>query len=166
MKEKPIKDETYYEQLDKRTKEYKLFKEIKEKQIEEQSKGLGDVIENITEATGVKKAVNFLFGEDCGCGDRKDKINNLLPNTSLAVNCIEEEDYEYLKSFFSRPRTRVNRTQQVRLIEIYNYVYDKRAVPPTGCQGCSNAGFIKNVNKLHKYFDAAQELIDSSSSEE
>jgi hypothetical protein len=31
------------------------------------SKGLGDTIAKITEATGIDKAVKFIAGEDCGC---------------------------------------------------------------------------------------------------
>ena len=31
------------------------------------SKGLGDTIEKVTKATGIKKLVEFVAGEDCGC---------------------------------------------------------------------------------------------------
>ena len=42
-------------------------------------KGLGDVIENITEATGIKKVVEtFTEGKDCGCDKRKEKLNKLF----------------------------------------------------------------------------------------
>ena len=46
------------------------------------SKGLGDTIEKITVATGVKKAVDSLFtasGKDCGCKKRKEKLNKMFP---------------------------------------------------------------------------------------
>ncbi len=46
------------------------------------SKGLGDTIEKITIATGVKKTVDSLFtstGKDCGCKKRKDKLNKMFP---------------------------------------------------------------------------------------
>ena len=44
-----------------------------------ESKGLGDTIEKITTATGIKKAVDTVSkvtGRDCGCGRRKEKLNN------------------------------------------------------------------------------------------
>lgn len=49
------------------------------------SKGLGDTIEKITTATGVKKIVDTVSkatGKDCGCAARKAKLNdpNLLVN--------------------------------------------------------------------------------------
>lgn len=44
------------------------------------SKGLGDSIEKITIATGIKKAVDKISGKkDCGCGKRKDKLNKMFP---------------------------------------------------------------------------------------
>lgn len=49
------------------------------------SKGLGDTIEKITTATGIKKVVNTISnatGKDCGCSKRKEQLNN--PN--LTVN--------------------------------------------------------------------------------
>ena len=41
--------------------------------------GLGDTIEKITTATGIKKAVDTVSkvtGRECGCGRRKQKLNN------------------------------------------------------------------------------------------
>ena len=46
------------------------------------SRGLGDSIEKITKATGIKKvveAVSKVTGKDCGCGKRKDNLNRLFP---------------------------------------------------------------------------------------
>ena len=47
-----------------------------------QSKGLGDTIEKITKATGIKKLVdttNKITGKDCGCDKRKETLNNWFP---------------------------------------------------------------------------------------
>ena len=46
------------------------------------SKGLGDTLEKITKATGIKRVVETVSkatGKDCGCKGRKDKLNNLFP---------------------------------------------------------------------------------------
>lgn len=48
---------------------------------------LGDKIEKVTKATGIKKAVDYVAkktGKDCGCGKRKQSLNN--PN--LLINKI------------------------------------------------------------------------------
>ena len=46
------------------------------------SKGLGDTVEKITKATGIKKATKWIFdklGKDCGCEARKEKLNKMFP---------------------------------------------------------------------------------------
>ena len=48
----------------------------------EKSKGLGDTIEKVTKATGIKaivKTVSNVVKKDCGCGKRKDTLNKLFP---------------------------------------------------------------------------------------
>ncbi len=39
--------------------------------------GLGDLIEKITTYTGIKWLTKKIFGEDCGCDERKDKLNKI-----------------------------------------------------------------------------------------
>ena len=44
------------------------------------SKGLGDSIEKLTEATGIKKIITKAAGDkDCGCNKRKEHLNKLFP---------------------------------------------------------------------------------------
>ena len=46
------------------------------------SRGLGDTIEKITKATGIKKVVETVskaVGKDCGCAKRKETLNRLFP---------------------------------------------------------------------------------------
>jgi hypothetical protein len=53
-----------------------------ENKEKEKSKGLGDTIAKITEATGIKKVVETVAkatGKDCGCGKRQDTLNRLFP---------------------------------------------------------------------------------------
>lgn len=45
-------------------------------------KGLGDTIERITTATGIKKVVTTVskkIGKDCGCNKRKKALNKAFP---------------------------------------------------------------------------------------
>ena len=64
-----------------------------------QPKGLGDIIENITKATGIKKLVEWAFGGiDCGCDARKEKLNKLFPR-KRKPECLLEDEYNYLKYF-------------------------------------------------------------------
>ena len=42
-------------------------------------KGLGDVIALITKYTGIKFIVKKIFGDKCGCEERQQVINKLVP---------------------------------------------------------------------------------------
>ena len=50
--------------------------------MKKKSKGLGDSIEKITKATGIKKVVDTvskITKKPCNCGQRKDTLNRLFP---------------------------------------------------------------------------------------
>ena len=72
---------------DKRTKAYKQWVA----KYEKQSSGLGDSVEKITKATGIKKVVDTVFdalGKDCGCDGRKKTLNKLYPYNK--PKCLSE----------------------------------------------------------------------------
>ena len=45
----------------------------------DKQKGLGDTVAAITKATGIEALVKSLFGENCGCDMRQEKLNELVP---------------------------------------------------------------------------------------
>jgi hypothetical protein len=143
------KDEAYYESLDKRTKEYKEWKEWHEKQ----SEGLGDTVEKITEATGVKKAVETVlkkFGyDDCGCDARKKKLNKMFRFNK--PECLEEEEFVWLSEFFDANKTRVTVPEQEKMYQIYGRVF-KVQKELTQCVGCWRevAKKMKALTNAHK----------------
>lgn len=139
------KDETYYENLDKRTKEYKEWKEARDAA----SEGLGDSIEKITEATGIKAAVKFLAGEDCGCDERREKLNELFSYGK--PKCLTESEYNYLADFFSGSTSKIDMKTQKSLLNIYNRVFQKRRQYTT-CSPCLK----QIVDELQTYFEAYQ----------
>lgn len=53
--------------------------------LEGRSTGLGDVVAKVTRATGIQKAakaVAKLRGKPCGCSERQDKLNAVMPFTN------------------------------------------------------------------------------------
>jgi hypothetical protein len=118
---------------DKRTKEYKEWKEKFESEQSKKPSGLGDVIEKITVATGIKKAVEFLAGEDCGCDERKDKLNKIFHFDK--PKCLLEDEYEYLIEFFAHRRTNVTFLQRQELYTIHNRVFGTHLKNST-CPSC------------------------------
>lgn len=43
------------------------------------SRGLGDVVAKVAQATGVAAAVKAVAGESCGCGKRRAALNRAVP---------------------------------------------------------------------------------------
>jgi len=135
----PIKEASYFKILYNRNSETQL--QILEENIlfcEKQmkimkSKGLGDTIEKITTATGVKKAVHLLFGDDCGCDKRKEILNKMFP---YKIECLNETEYNYLDSFNWNINSLEPNTQY-ELLVIYNRVFNLKQ-PNTSCASCWN----------------------------
>lgn len=141
-------NQEYYENLDKRTKEYKAYSEWRQSQ-EAASEGLGDSIEKITEATGIKAAVKFLAGEDCGCDERKEKLNKMFSYRKPI--CFTEDEYNFLADFFSQERNVIDMRTQKRLLNVYNRVFQARRQYTT-CGPCLK----QIVDQLERYFEAYQ----------
>ena len=56
-------------------------------------KGAGDLIARITKATGIDKIAKAVLGEDCGCDERQEFLNELIPFTK------EQKERAYAKGF-------------------------------------------------------------------
>ena len=115
--------------MDKRTKEYKEWLKSQE------TEGLGDVVENVLEKTGIAKVAKFLLGEDCGCEERKIKLNQMFP--SQKPLCLEEEEYNFLTEYFEKDSNIVKIQEQRDLLKIYNRVFrQKNARETSSCASC------------------------------
>lgn len=139
-------NQEYYEKLDKRTKQYKAYKEWKEKR-EAAPKGVGDTLEKVFEATGVADVVKFIAGEDCGCAERKDRLNKLLPFRN--PECFTEDEYMFLSDLFSKYVSAIDRNTQMKLVDIYNRVFHRKE-RMSRCSSCVR----RLYNDLKKYYDS------------
>ena len=125
---------------DKRSKAYKEWK----KNHAEESKGLGDTVERFTKKTGIKALVKFVAGDDCGCSERKEKLNYLFPN--YRPNCLTEDEYNYLSERVGKLNT-ITTEEQKALLSIYNRVFnDRREL--TGCSTCFLNGVWKKLERV------------------
>lgn len=63
--------------------------------------GLGDKVEDVIERTGAKAVVKmFTKGKDCGCDERKKRLN-IIGGLKL-MRCLDESEYKYLIDLYSR----------------------------------------------------------------
>jgi len=120
---------------DKRTKAYKEWKANQEKA----SEGLGDTIAKVTEATGIKKAVKFIAGEDCGCDERQERLNRIFKYNK--PECLNEQEYEYIADWIENGNDKLNSKQLKEMNVIYNRVFKKKF----RCQKCSAPRMMKEL---------------------
>lgn len=112
------------------------------------AEGLGDTVEQVLEVSGISKVAKFILGEDCGCEERKAKLNRMFPYKK--PNCLLEHEYEFLNSFYTRERQNtISVSQQKVLSEIYQRVFNQRVQMSSSCGSC----WRDTISKLKKVYD-------------
>jgi len=112
-----------------------MSKTVKKKKPRKQpKKGVGDIVEDVLEKTGVAKVAKFVLGEDCGCEERKEKLNDLFRNRNKP-ECLLEDEHKWLENWFSIERNQIKPSQQDELLKIYNRVFHVKQ-NPTNCPSC------------------------------
>ena len=120
------------------------------------SKGFGDTVEKITTATGIKKATEYIFdklGMDCGCEERKQKLNKLFPYKK--PECLTEDEYMTLKGIFTTVKNRVEPSTQKTLLAIHNRVFKTNKKMST-CGSCVKE-LVNTMKKLFNEYKYEQE---------
>lgn len=122
------------------------------KQTTKKAQGLGDTIEQITEATGIKKLVKFIAGDDCGCDARKEKLNALFPYHK--PECLTEDEYNYLEESKVLDKNTIKPSEQDAILKIYNRVFHVSR-EPTSCASCLREIVIKMQQVFNEYTNDA-----------
>jgi hypothetical protein len=111
-----------------------------------QSEGLGDTVEKVLEVTGIAKVAKWLLGEDCGCDERKAKLNQLFPYKKAL--CLEENEFSYLDDWFSKNTDVVRPIEQIELFKIHSRVFQVRN-ELTSCPTC----VLERIADLRKVYN-------------
>jgi hypothetical protein len=117
-----------------------------------QAQGLGDTIEQITEATGIKAAVEMFSkatGIDCGCEERKEKLNKLF-SYNRNINCLTEKDYNALTDLIAPTKSTLTIEEQNVISEIYYNVFNYR-LQLSSCGSCW-AGKVQELRKVYNEY--------------
>lgn len=116
---------------------------------------MGDDIEKITKATGIKKIVDAFAdatGIDCGCDARKEKLNKLFPK-KVQPQCLEESEYNMLTSFFHHFNGReVEELYQRPLSEIHARVFQHKMYIPCTCNPREWKNHIEDLRKVYEQY--------------
>ena len=128
---------------DKRTKEYKEWK----KKHAQASEGLGDTVEKITKATGIKKAVKWLAGEDCGCDERQEKLNKMFRYKK--PECLTEDEFNLISTAVKNKQIKFTPQEQ----ETYKNIYERVFKAKVECTPCSFAKVVwKDLVAIYNYY--------------
>lgn len=124
------------------------------------SKGLGDSIEKVTKATGIKKVIEKIF-PDCGCQERKEWLNKTFPYVNKQKACMNEEQYEHFKGFREKYlkdslQPSIPGEEMTKLIDLYNSIFQ---VDVQGCSDCNAGHFVK---KLESVFLSYEEKLQTT----
>jgi len=111
--------------------------------------GLGDTIDKITTATGIKSLVKFIAGEDCGCDQRRQKLNEMF--NYRKVLCLTEVEYNYLNTFFETKIDSIKPTQQKELYAIHDRVFQIKRPELSGCADCVRQ-MISNLKRVYENY--------------
>ena len=122
-----------------------IQREINKDLPKHESEGLGDTIEKVFEATGISKLAKWVLGEDCGCDERKKKLNKMFPYHR--PKCLEESEYEWLHNYYTKQGNTIDMRVQNEFLAIYNRVFNTNETPTT-CSDCYR-DWHRKMNKVY-----------------
>ena len=96
------------------------------------SKGLGDSVEKVLKATGIDKVAKKVLGDDCGCEERKKKLNQMFPYSRPFTN----DELSIYESVLPRLKSgTITGSDQAILVNLYNKVFNSNK-RPSNCGSC------------------------------
>ena len=128
------------------TKKSKKTTKTSRTETSTKSKGLGDTIEKITTATGIKAVVKAVVGEDCGCDERKEKLNKMFPY-KREPECLNEEEIAYLSTGVLKKKT-LTYDDRVQIATIHARVFNHKFDVPCTCSPKIWMQWVKQLQLL------------------
>jgi hypothetical protein len=116
------------------------------------SKGLGDSIEKALKVTGIDKVAKAVLGDDCGCKERRDKLNKLFPYGK--VRQFTEDELKIYEDTISKIQgSTIKGEEQAILVKLYNKVFNENK-KPSSCSSCVQ----QTLAKLKKVYENSCKL--------
>lgn len=119
------------------------------------SQGLGDDIEkllNMPLINPIKNAVKRLIwkdSEDCGCSERKEKLNKLFPY-NRQPQCMNESEYNYWVEFKKSSPNNLSKEEADEVAKIWNRLFQTKSFyRPCTCSPSSWQKMIDDIDKIY-----------------
>ena len=125
---------------DKRTKAYKEY--VKKHAALSTGPKIGDKIEAVTKATGIKKVVDTVFdalGKDCGCSARKEKFNEFFRGSK--PDCFTEAEFDLMKMAIDTRKNKFSAEE----VKTYAAIYERIFGAKVECTQCSFKNTVWNA---------------------
>jgi len=119
------------------------------KKIVKKPQGFGDTVEKVLESTGIAKLTKFILGEDCGCEERKAKLNEMFPYRK--PECLTEQEYNYLTELNLKTKNTFKPSEVTKVRQIYSRVMKVR-LEPSNCASCFN-GIVVSLRKIYDSYE-------------
>jgi hypothetical protein len=113
---------------------------------EKKSKGLGDKVASFTKATGIDKLVHAV-AEDCGCDERRAKLNALFPGRNVEMDPTDVTAFEELLPAIKSGR--LNRAESRTMYDIFNRTFNAKE-RPCSCTG-KNKRMVDQLQRAYEY---------------
>lgn len=96
--------------------------------------------------------VKFIAGEDCGCDERKEKLNKLFPYKK--PQCMSETRYKQWTEFRANP-TEVLETKDQKLIaHMHAELFDHALHEPCTCTPKAWQNMIDDINGIYTTYES------------
>jgi len=114
-------------------------------------KGLGDTLEKITKATGIKTVVDSLF-DDCGCDKRKEVLNKIFPYKPAL--CMTEEQHSRWQVVLKNIEVNiVNDAELKEIALLHSELFTHKYHEPCRCSPKEWKHFIVEIDKIYNTYD-------------
>ena len=96
-------------------------KSSENKSSEIESTGLGDTVEKVLRKTGIDKVAKAVLGEDCGCENRQELLNDLFPYKKY--NAPTDEELDTIKWLFEQGKSTISGSMVKEVYSVYNRIF-------------------------------------------
>ena len=123
--------------------------------MSDKSKGIGDDIAKLTKATGLDKLAKKVLGDDCGCDERRNQLNQLFPRFKNIRQFTEDEIKIYEEVFPLKSNGVLTPGERTVISALYHSVFGS---PPewSSCSPCNK----KVLSNLKKVYDKSCKIDD------
>jgi hypothetical protein len=121
----------------------------KKQKKEIESTGLGDTVEKVLRKTGIAKVAKAVLGEDCGCEDRQELLNDLFPYKKY--NAPTDEELDIINWLFTQGKNTISGSMVKEVYSVYNRIFNDK-LQPTNCSSCFKP-VKQKLLKIHNEFN-------------